>query len=175
MAQLTNVDAVRALNRASIRVRDYVKTTFMGAAARGPKRLARNTGRMEQNTVARRAEKTPDGASGGIAVRVPYADIHFSERGTKTTIITPVRRQALTVPILVGANKRPPHPARYYANTRAVGGILYAATRTKGLFPIFALRSSVAVKSRVSIQKDIEPYAQQVMKEELEKQISRIK
>jgi hypothetical protein len=167
------VDVVAALNRSSIEVRDYIKHTFMGASSRGPKRLARNTGRMEQNTIARRAGKTPDGGSVGVTINVPYASTHFADRGVKTTVIAPTNAKALTVPILVGKNLRPPHPARYYAKTFAYQSVLYAVTRARGVFPIFSLRSSVAVKSRVSIEKDIAPYAQFVIKRELEKEVGK--
>lgn len=171
IARVVKVPTVRALNRAAPRIRDYIKTQFMGASKTTHTRLARNTGRMERNTTASRAEQSGDVAKATIWINVPYATTHFTDTGKRETIIHPVSAKALTIPILRNAQNRAPKAARDYNNTFVRGGTLYATERNKGVFPIFALRSFVKVPTRVDIQKHIQPYAEQVIKEELQKEI----
>lgn len=160
---------VRALNRAGVRVRDYIKTTHMGAATTGEKRLARNTGKMERATVALPATvESPGSAAVVVRIGVPYASLHFTDTGKRETIITPVRAKALTIPILKNAQGRAPQSARAYPNTTIKRGVLFAVTRT-GQIPIFSLRSSVKVPVRVDMQRDVHPTAEKILKEEVER------
>lgn len=169
--RLTNVATVRVLNRAAPRVRDYIRTQFMGASKTTHTRLARNTGAMERHTTATRAEKDAIRAKATIRINVPYASTHFTDTGKRETIIKPVSAKALTIPILRNAQNRAPKPAREYKRSFAFAGTLYAVERNKGVFPIFALRSFVKVPTRVDIQKHIQPFAERAIKEELQKEI----
>ena len=169
--RLTNVATVRVLNRAAPRVRDYIKSQFMGASKTGVSRLARNTGAMERHTTASRAEKSNEGVTARIRINVPYATTHFTDTGKRETIIRPVSAKALTIPILRNAQNRAPKPARDYKRSFVFGDTLYAVERNKGVFPIFALRSFVKVPMRVDIQKQIQPFAEKVIKEELQVEI----
>jgi hypothetical protein len=170
-SRLTNVATVRVLNRAAPRIRDFIRSTFMGASKTTGSRLARNTGAMERHTTFTRAEKEPDRSTAQIKINVPYATTHFTDKGKRVTIIKPVTAKALTIPILKNAQQRAPKAARDYKRRFAFGGVLYAAERNNGVFPIFALRSMVKVPTRVDIQKQVQPTAERIIKEELQVEI----
>jgi hypothetical protein len=128
---------------------------------------------METKTVVAHVRPvSPSGAEARIKIGVPYASTHFTSTNKLQTVIKPVTGLKLTVPILVGANKRPPRTARQYQNKFIERGILYAVTR-EGVFPIFSLRDSVTVPTRVNIQRDIAPYATKRLEEELTAEIER--
>lgn len=157
---------IRVMNAGMKQLRDLIKTRFMGGAKTTARRLARNTGKMEQRTVARRAERTGIGVRGSIAINVPYASVHFGVRGHET-IITPKVKQALTVPMrgVLGPDKRPVLPAnsRQIKGKHVKNGIAYGILPGDVMKPLFKLKSSVAVPVRVDIQRDIEPVAERIM------------
>lgn len=169
-----NPSLVSVLNRASVQVRDYIRQRHMGGANTSPNRLARNTGAMERHTVAKRAEITPDGVRAGVEINVPYATTHFTDIGRTSVLIKAKNGNALTIPILKGSNHRAPKPASEYPRRFAYNGLLYAAVRGKGILPIFALRTSVVIPIRVNIQRDIQPYADKVIREDVEKTIAKL-
>ncbi len=171
--RLTNLATVRVLNRAAPRIRDFIRTAFMGGAKTTAGQLARNTGAMERHTTFTRAQKGEEGVSAEIHINVPYASTHFTNNGKRVTVIRPKIAKALTVPILENAQNRPPKEATKYKRRFAYGGILYAVERKKGVFPIFALRNEVRVPTRIDVQKMIVPTAQKIMQEELEKEIEK--
>lgn len=169
-----NPKMVTALNEASTQVRDFIRQRFMGGANTSSNRLARNTGAMERHTVAKRAEITPDGVRAGVEINVPYATTHFTDIGRRSVLIQAKNGKALTIPILKGGNHRAPKPATAYPRRFAYNGLLYAAVRNKGVLPIFALRTSVTIPIRVDIQRDIQPYADTVIKAGAEKMAKKL-
>jgi len=173
LRRLSGDGGVHALNRATVRLREFVVTKFMGAGSTEMRRLARNTGTMERRTAALPAQASADGVTSSLHIDVPYASTHFTATNKRQTVIRPITGRFLTVPILVGANKRPPQPARAYARTTARGGVLYAVAGN-GLLPIFSLRSSVTVPTRINIKRDIVPYARQLVTEELNNEIANL-
>lgn len=172
--RLTGLGMIRVMNRTVTNVRDYIKQRYMGGARTSPNRLARNTGAMERHTVATRAQDTGGTVRASIKVNVPYASIHFSDKGQKQTVIKPRNVTKLTVPILKNDQHRPPLPASGYRNKFAYNDILYAVRRNKFIFPIFSLRSSVTVPSRIDIHRDVEPHAKKVLEQELQNEIRTI-
>jgi len=165
---------VTVMNKVAPLVRNYIREVYMGAPQTLPRRLARNTGNMERHTVVIRAKPESGGTSAGVHINVPYASTHFTHTGRKELTIRPKTKAALTVPILVGANKRPPLPATGYKARFAFNGILYAKIAKRGILPIFALRSSVTVPTRIDVQRDIQPYAELAMKDYTEREIERL-
>ena len=169
MAKATLNDGIQkriraAINEGTPQVRDYIKRTFMGAASRGGPRLARNTGQMERRTVATPAVIGPTGSiSAGIEIRVPYASTHFAHDNRPGITIYPRSKAALTVPILENSKLRPPKPATEYPRRFAHRGVLYSPT-ARGVLPIFRLRKSVYVETRVHIAKDIQPTARKILR-----------
>lgn len=154
---------VRIMNEAASTVRDFMVQRFMGGASTSANRLARNTGRMEQKTVARRALQSTSGTRATIAISTPYASVHFGEGGKTSTTIRPRIAKALAVPMqaVKGANQRPVLAARSTLITGkfTFGGILYGrlpGQKTQGLF---SMRDSVTVPVRVHIETDIQPFA----------------
>lgn len=171
--RLTGLATVRVLNRAAPRIRDFIRTAFMGGGKTSAGQLARNTGAMERHTTFTRAQKGDEGVSAEIHINVPYASTHFTNKGKRVTVIRPKTAKALTVPILRNAQNRAPKEATKYKRRFSFGGILYAVERKKGVFPIFALRNEVRVPTRIDVQKMIVPTAQKIVQEELEKEIER--
>ena len=169
--QLRDLDLLRVMNRTVAAVRDKLKQQHMGGSNTSPNRLARNTGAMERNTVATRAEKVGESIRASVKVNVPYASVHFTDRGYKQTIIRPKNVTKLTVPILKNEQKRPPLPASGYRQKFAYNNILYAVRNGKFVFPIFALRSSVRVPARIDISRDINPYAKAVFDQEFQSEL----
>ncbi len=163
---------VRAMNRSIVQVRDYVRQRYMGGARTSPNRLARNTGSMERHTVATRAETAPNGdVKATVKVNVPYASVHFSDKGQKHTVIKPKVVKKLTVPILKNNQQRAPFPARAYKSRFAYNDILYTVRNRKFIIPVFALRSSVTVPSRIDIERDVAPFARTVFERELNEEL----
>lgn len=158
-------------NRASVELRDYIKSTFMGGTATGPKRLARNTGKMERNTKAVPSYTSPAGMAIAVKINVPYATTHFTDTGKKFTRMVPVNGSALTVPIVLGANKRPPRPARAYPVRFARNGILFAVVG-RTIRPIFSLRDAVTVKTRVDVKRDIIPKATKILERHIREEVN---
>jgi hypothetical protein len=172
IARLDNSGLLRAMNKTVAEVRDHIKRRYMGGARTSPNRLARNTGAMERHTVATRAEKAGDQSiKAAIKVNVPYASIHFSDHGQKQTVIKPRTVTKLTVPILKNAQHRAPLPAKGYPSRFAYHDILYASKKGKFIFPIFALRSSVTVPSRIDISRDVLPYAREILEREVKHEL----
>jgi len=161
---------IKAGNRASKDLRDYIKATFMGGASTGRKRLARNTGAMERNTLAVPSYTTPEGMAIGVKINVPYATTHFTDIGKKYTRMTPVHGSALTVPILKGANKRAPRPASAYPNRFARNNVLFAVIGSR-VVPVFSLRPSVVVKTRVDVKRDIVPKATRILEQAIKDEV----
>lgn len=172
IARLDGSGLLRAMNRTVVEVCEHLKRRYMGAAQTKANQLARNTGRMERHTTAGRAEKTAnDGVKATIKVNVPYASLHFSDKGQKHTVIKPRNVTKLTIPILKNAQHRAPQPATAYKSRFAYNNILYMVRQQKFIIPIFALRSSVTVPSRIDIQRDIMPYATQVLEKEVKHEL----
>lgn len=146
----------------------------MGGASTGTRRLARNTGRMENDTVALPATNILGTVRSGVHINVPYASLHFTDTGRRETIIVPRKAKYLTVPILKNAQKRAPKPARDYERTIVIGKTMYSVERNGGLLPIFSLRSSVKVPVRVDVQRDIEPAAKRIMGEEIKAELAKV-
>lgn len=169
MAKATLKDGVRkriraAMNEGTPLVRDYIKRTFMGAAKRGGPRLARNTGRMERRTVATPAVIGPDGSvKSGVEIRVPYASLHVSLKTRSGIVVRPRSKAALTVPILENEKMRPPRPATAYNNRFSFNGVLYGRTRD-GVIPIFRLRDSVFIPTRINVDRDVQPQAKRILR-----------
>lgn len=159
---------VRIMNEAASQVRDFIKQRFMGGARTSPNRLARNTGHMEQNTVARRATQTTSGTTATVAINVPYASVHFGEGGKTSTTIRPKSAKALAVPFAAvkGANNRPLYPAKSAAITGKFSfrGVLYGRLPGGKTTGLFQLRDSVTVPVRVSVERDIQPFAEQTVR-----------
>lgn len=174
MNRLNGLGLIRVMNRTVADVRDYIKRRYMGGARTSPNRLARNTGAMEKHTVATRAEDIGGTVRASIKVNVPYASIHFSDKGQKQTVIKPRNVTKLTIPILKNDQHRAPLPASGYTNKFAYNDILYAVRRNKFVLPIFSLRSSVTVPSRIDISRDIDPYAKTVLERELQAEVQSI-
>jgi hypothetical protein len=182
VAQFTGPRMIRMMNEALRELRDLVVTRYMGGARTGPKRLARNTGKMEQRTVARRAKKVGNDIQGSIAINVPYASTHFREKGQPSeTLITPKRKQALTIPLdgIKGADKRPRFPA---SSTQISGkyvdhesGILYGTLPGgRSQMPLFVLRPSVVVPKRIDVARDIEPEGQKILDRIVQREADKI-
>lgn len=174
--QLTGPQAVRIVNEVTRKTRDYMVRRFMGGASTSPNRLARNTGNMEQKTVARRAVQTNHGVSATIAINVPYASVHFVEAQHKVTVIRPKKAQSLTIPIFVNNQKRAPYAA---SSTSITGkftfrGTLWGRLPGEQRKPLFKLVNSVSVPSRVNIAKDIQPYADAEMVKAFEREANKI-
>lgn len=173
--RLGKLGLIRAMNRTIVDVRDYIKRRYMGGANTSSNRLARNTGSMERHTVATRATKDGTGrVTASVKINVPYASVHFSDKGARVTVIKPRTATKLTVPILKNAQKRPPLPASGYRNKFVYNDILYTVRRNKFIIPIFSLRSSVSVPSRIDIDRDVNPYARQVMEREVRAEVKSI-
>lgn len=174
--QLTGPRAVRVVNEVTRKTRDYMVQRFMGGANTSPNRLARNTGKMEQKTVARRAVKTNHGVTATIAINVPYASVHFAENAHKVTVIRPKKAQSLTIPIFVNSQKRAPYAANSASITGkfTFGNVLYGRLPGEKVKPLFRLRQSVSVPSRISVAKDIQPFADAEMAKAFDREATKI-
>jgi len=169
---------IRIMNEAANTVRDFMVQRFMGGSSTSANRLARNTGNMEQKTVARRAKQTTSGTNATIAINTPYASVHFGEGGKTQTVIRPRIATALAVPLhaVKGANQRPLLPARSNLITGkfTFGGILYGrlpGQKTQGLF---SMRDSVTVPVRVSVERDIQPFATKTVQTLIEREAQKL-
>ena len=169
---------IRIINEATRTVRDYMVQRFMGGASTSANRLARNTGNMEQKTVARRAKQTTSGTSGTIAINTPYASVHFGEHGKTQTVIRPRLAKALAVPLaaMKGPNQRPVLKAgsNLITNKFTFGGTLYGrlpGQKTQGLF---SMRDSVTVPVRVSVERDIQPFATKTVQMLIEREAQKL-
>jgi hypothetical protein len=177
--QLLGPRMIRIVNEAIRELRDLIKTRYMGAASTQPKRLARNTGKLEQSTTATRATRTADGVSASINMRRKYASVHFGEKGKTQTVIRPKVKKALTVPtyFIKGPDQRP----RYAANSKQISdkyvrnGVLYGKIGGEASgHPLFVLRDSVVVPVRVSVERDIQPEGQRILARIVDREIKKI-
>jgi len=169
---------VRIMNEAADTVRSFMVQRFMGGASTSANRLARNTGNMEQKTVARRAKQTTSGTTATIAINTPYASVHFGEGGKTSTTIRPRIAKALAVPLAAvkGPNHRPVLRAKSNLITGkfTFGGILYGrlpGQKTQGLF---SMRDSVTVPVRVHIERDIQPFATKTVQRLIEREAEKL-
>lgn len=169
---------IRLMNEAADTVRNYMVQRFMGGASTTANRLARNTGNMEQKTVARRAKQTTTGTSAVIAINTPYASVHFGEGGKTSTTIRPRLAKALAVPLqaVKGANQRPVLRAGSSAITGkfTFGGILYGRLPGKKTQALFSMRDSVTVPVRVHVEKDIQPFAAKTVQMLIEREAQKL-
>lgn len=165
-------EAVKIMSQAAEMVRDFIKTQLIGQGSTGPRTLSRNTGEMERNTVAVRAKLFNGGVQASVAINVKYASIHFSDKGQKTTVIVPKSAKSLTIPLVVGADKRAILPARSSAiqNKFALKGKLYGRLPGGVTRALFTLKDSVTVKSRIDVDRDIQPFASQTIKTIMERE-----
>jgi len=170
---------IRIMNEAIKELRDYVVRNHMGGDRTGPNRLARNTGKMEQKTIATRAKQTAEGTSASIKVNVKYASTHIAEANETQTIIRPRLKQALAIPLsaVKGADKR----ARFKPRSRQISdrflseGIIYG--RLPGgatQLPLFVLRPQVVVPKRISVKRDIEPEGQRILARIVDREVKKI-
>lgn len=169
---------IRMVNEACRATRDFMVQRFMGGAHTTANRLARNTGQMEQKTVARRAVQTTNGTTATIAINVPYASVHFGENGKVSTTIRPRIAQALAVPLsaVKGANQRPLLRANSQFITRkfTFGGILYGRLPGRKTAALFSMRNSVTVPVRVSVERDIQPFATATLQNIMEREARKL-
>lgn len=178
--QFTGPRMIRIVNEAIRALRDLIKTRHMGGAGTGPKRLARNTGKMEERTTATRAKVSGAGdVSASIRINVPYANIHFSEDGRTRTVIRPKTRQALAIPLpgIKGPNKRAMFAprSREITGKYAENGVLYGVLPGKwSRKPLFLLRQSVVVPARISVARDIQPEGERILTEIIEREAKKI-
>lgn len=180
VAQFTGPRMIRIMNEAIRTLRDLIKTRHMGGSATGPKRLARNTGKMEKNTIATRASNKNGNVTAAIKINVPHASVHFGEGNKTQTVIKPRIKQALTVPLpgILGGDKRP----RFAARSKQISGkyitdhgVLYGRLPGgKSQMPLFVLRTSVVVPVRVSVERDIKPEGERILKETIEREATKI-
>jgi hypothetical protein len=172
---------IRIMNEAIKELRDYVVRNHMGGERTGPNRLARNTGKMEQKTIATRAKQTAEGTSASIKVNVKYASTHIAEGSETQTIIRPRLKQALAIPLsaVKGADKR----ARFKPRSRQISGKFL--TQPEGIIygrlpggasqlPLFVLRPQVVVPKRISVKRDIEPEGQRILARIVDREIKKI-
>ena len=154
---------IRVMNVATGLVRDYIKQRFMGGANSSANRVARNTGNLEQKTVARRATQTTKGTNGVVVINTPYASVHFGEKGKTSTTIRPRIAQALAVPraAVKGADHRPMLKAnsKFITNKFTFGGVLYGRLPGQKTTGLFDMRDSVTVPVRIHVERDINPFA----------------
>jgi hypothetical protein len=177
VSQFTGPRMIRIVNKVLRELRDHIKTRHMGASRTGYKRLARNTGKMEENTIASRAEQTAEGVKGAVKINVRYASIHFGER--TSTLILPRKKKALAVPLspIIGANKRPMFAA---GSSQLQGkftrsGTLYGKLPGESAAdPLFRMASSVVVPMRVSIERDIQPVADEMLERTIQDEVNKI-
>jgi hypothetical protein len=171
---------IRIMNEAIRELRDLLKSRHMGGPRTTAKRLARNTGKMEEKTVATRAVKKADGVSASIKINVKYASVHIAEGNKTQTIIRPRIKQALAVPLpaVKGADKR----ARFKPRSRQItgkyitdSGVIYG-TLPGGAsqLPLFALRSQVVVPVRVSVERDIQPEGERILARIVDREVKKI-
>lgn len=175
---LTSARLIRIMNKAAGLLRDRIKTKHLGAVHTGTDQLARNTGKMETATVARRAIQDVNGVSAQVAVNRPYASIHFGVRGHFTTI-RPVTKRALTVPLpgIIGPNKR----ALFAANSRSITGKFARNGVLHGKLPgdtqprrLFSLRQSVAVPVRIDVKLDLQDWIQPQIEAMIEQDLRKV-
>lgn len=157
---LTSAQMIRIMNVAAKLLKEKILRDHLGGTRTTGKRLARNTGNLEKSVIARAAKVGENGVGVEVDIKAKYASVHFGAIG-KVTIIRPVTKQALTIPLpeMIGPNKR----ALYAANSRSItgkfakGGVLFGKLpgdqRTRRLF---SLRKSVAVPVRIDIKQDLE-------------------
>ena len=171
---------IRIVNEAIKELRDLLKTRHMGGSSTQPKRLARNTGKMEEKTIATRAVRTNDGVSAAIKVNVKYASVHIGEGKKTETVIRPRIKQALAIPLpgVKGADKR----ARFKPRSKQITdkyitdyGVIYG--RIPGAasqLPLFILRPQVVVPVRVSVERDIQPEGQRILARIVDREVKAI-
>lgn len=169
---------IRVMNSVAVDLRDFIKSRFMGGATTSTNRLARNTGKMEQKTIAVKALQSTTSTRAGVQINVPYASVHFGEKGKTSTTIRPRRAQALSVPLFAvrGPNKRPLFAARSPQITGkfTFGGILYGRLPGRKTDALFAMKDHVVVPVRVSVERDIQPVATQMMHDRIQLEVTKL-
>ena len=177
--QFTGPRMIRIVNEAVQTLLTVIKTRHMGGASTGPKQLARNSGRIEKKTTATRAKRSASGVSASINIDVPYASIHFPEGKRTRTVINARKGQALAIPLagIKGPNKRPLFKPRspQILGKYAAKGILYGRINNKEKqIPLFLLRTSVVVPARASVERDLKPEGERILKEVIEREAKKI-
>lgn len=169
---------LRAVNATARDTRDFIKQRFMGGTSTSGNRLARNTGKMEQKTVAGRAAQSTIDTKALVSINVPYASVHFGEGGKTKTTIFPRHAKALAIPLnaVKGTNHRPLLQAgsRLIKNKFTHGGLLYGRMPGKLTAPLFRMAGSVTVPVRINVERDIIPFAQDLLSKRIKVEAAKI-
>lgn len=169
---------LRAVNGTARDTRDFIKSHFMGGAITTGNRLARNTGKMEQKTTAGRAIQSTVDTKALVSINVPYASVHFGEGGKTSTTIFPRHAKALAIPLnaVKGTNHRPVLPAnsRAITNKFTHRGLLWGRLPGQRTQPLFRMAGSVTVPVRITVERDIIPYAQDLLGKRIQAEAKKI-
>jgi hypothetical protein len=112
-----------------------------------------------------------------FSISAPYAGVHIGKRGTKTRITG--KRGNLAIPTRFARNASGvPHgigprdsrfEIKFVAKTRTGSKVMFGTVKgKKGVLPLFTLKKSVIVPTRVDVQGDIVKPAERIYKQQVQ-------
>jgi len=169
-----NTLLLTAMNRTLPKVKKLVLSQHMNASPRATRTAVRKqSGKLRKSVTFTPAVRGVGGAVAVSTFRIsaPYAGVHIGKRGAKTRITA--RRGNLAIPtkfaryasgVPIGTGPRDPRfNIKFVAKTRTGSKVMFGTMKGKsGVLPLFTLKRSVVVPTRIDTRKDIVRPAQAI-------------
>lgn len=161
--KLENVQTVLAdvVRQQAIKMRERIKRRFLSGTQTGPKKLAKRSGALFNATVVGKSTRTANEVSTNVDVRKRYASLHIGIAG-RANFIRPKKSKALAIPLRAardarGVPKGGPLSPQFQPSFIS-GGVIYKRdpTNAASVTPLFILKNSVIVRTRISLENDIQ-------------------
>ena len=177
-------DAKKVLNKNSTLLASYTRQNFMQGGTTST-RLRKRSGRLAASTKPIKARSVKGGLAAGIRVGTTYAGVHIGRPG-KTTTIRPKRGKYLAIPLDAAKTKKAgvarggPGDEHLWGDTfvkrsRAGNLIIFgtqkyqrgarAGQRKGNLTPLFVLKKSVKIQTRIDPKKLLKWMAPKIIKD----------
>lgn len=165
---------VNAMDRTLVATRIRVIAKHLNAKRTGATTVRKQSGKLQKSIVTTKAVRGPNStAVATFTISSKYAKVHIGKRGAVTRITA--RRGNLAIPtkfargprgVPLGSGPRDPRfNMKFTAITRSGSKVMFGTKGGGGkILPLFTLRKSVLVPTRVDINKDIVNPAQAMYK-----------